>query len=219
MNMDFERARFNMVEQQIRPWDVLDQDVLDLLFAVKRENFVPPAYRNLAFADIKVPLGNGQTMLEPKVEARMLQALAPRRADRVLQIGAGSGYLAALIGARAEEVHAVEIDPALVAMARSNLEHAHVTNVSVELGDGVLGWPAHAPYDAIVLTGSLPSLPHELLAQLKVGGRLCGIVGEPPAMSVQLVTCTAAGVYQTLNLFETNVAALANAPHKDRFVF
>lgn len=219
MNMDFERARFNMVEQQIRPWDVLDQDVLDLLFAVKRENFVPPAYRNLAFADIEVPLGNGQTMLAPKVEARMLQAVAPRRADKVLQIGAGSGYLAALLGARVEEVHAVEIDPALVTMARSNLEHAHVTNVSVESGDAVRGWSMHAPYDVIVLTGSVPSLPHELLAQLKVGGRLCAIVGDAPAMTAQLVTCTAAGTYQTVNLFETNVPALANAPRKDGFVF
>jgi protein-L-isoaspartate(D-aspartate) O-methyltransferase len=219
MNMDFERARFNMVEQQIRPWDVLDQDVLDLLFAVKRENFVPPAYRNLAFADIEVPLGNGQTMLAPKVEARMLQALAPRRADKVLQVGAGSGYLAALLGARADEVHAVEIDPALIAMARSNLERAHVTNVSVEQGDAVRGWAPHAPYDAIVLTGSVPVLPHELLAQLKVGGRLCAIVGDAPAMSAQLVTCTAEGAFQTVNLFETNVAPLANAPRKDGFVF
>ena len=135
MNMDFERARFNMVEQQIRPWDVLDQDVLDLLFAVKRENFVPPAYRNLAFADIEVPLGNGQTMLPPRVEARILQAVAPRRADKVLQVGAGSGYLAALLGARADEVHAIDIDPALVTMARANLERAHVANVAVEQGD------------------------------------------------------------------------------------
>lgn len=219
MNMDFEQARFNMVEQQIRPWDVLDQDVLDLLFAVKRENFVPPAYRNLAFADIDVPLGNGQTMLAPKVEARMLQAVAPRRADKVLQVGAGSGYLAALLGARADEVHAIEIDPALVAMARANLERAHETNVSVEQGDAVRGWAAHAPYDVIVLTGSVPVLPRELLSQLKVGGRLCAIVGDSPAMTAQLVTCTAEGVYQTANLFETDVPPLANAPHKDAFVF
>ncbi len=219
MNMDFERARFNMVEQQIRPWDVLDQDVLDLLFAVKRENFVPPAYRNLAFADIEVPLGNGRSMLEPKVEARMLQAVSPRRADKVLQVGAGSGYLAALLGARVEQVHAVDIDPALVTMARANLERAHVTNVSVDQGDAVRGWPLHAPYDVIVVTGSLPMLPHELLAQLKLGGRLCAIVGDAPAMTAQLVTCTAEGAYQTVNLFETNVAPLDNAPRKDRFVF
>lgn len=219
MNMDFERARFNMVEQQIRPWDVLDQEVLDLLFAVKRENFVPPAYRNLAFADIEVPLGNGRAMLAPKVEARMLQALSPRRADKVLQVGAGSGYLAALLGARVEAVHAVDIDPALVAMARVNLDRAHITNVSVEQGDAVRGWPLHAPYDAIVLTGSIPVLPHELLGQLKVGGRLCAIVGDAPAMTAQLVTCTAEGAYQTVNLFETNVPPLDNAPRKDRFVF
>lgn len=219
MNMDFERARYNMVEQQIRPWDVLDQDVLDLLFAVKRENFVPPAYRNLAFADINVPLGNGQSMLAPKVEARMLQALAPRRSDKALQVGVGSGYLAALLGARVEEVHAVELDPALIAMARANLERGHVTNVSVEQGDAVRGWPVHAPYDLIVLTGSVPVLPAELLAQLKVGGRLCAIVGEEPVMTAQLVTCTAEGSYQTVGLFETNVPPLANAPRKDAFVF
>lgn len=219
MNMDFERARFNMVEQQIRPWDVLDPDVLDLLMAVKREEFVPPAYRSLAFADIEVPLGDGAAMLPPRVEARILQAVAPRRTERVLLVGAGSGYLAALLGARADEVFAVDIEPALVAMARANLERAHVTNVSVEQGDAVRGWDKHAPYDVIVLSGSVPEVPAQLLAQLKVGGRLCAIVGESPVMTAQLITCTAAGVYQTVGLFETLAAPLKNAPRKNGFTF
>ncbi len=219
MNMDFERARFNMVEQQIRPWDVLDPDVLDLLMTVKREDFVPPAYRNLAFADIEVPLGNGQVMLPPRVEARILQAVAPRRSDRVLLVGAGSGYLAALLGARAEEVVAVDIDPALVDMARANLQRAHVTNVTVLQGDAAEGWSKNAPYDVIALTGSVPEVPAALRAQLKAGGRLFAIVGEAPAMSAQLVTCTAEGACQSVVLFETNVAPLTNAPRKDKFSF
>lgn len=219
MNMDFERARFNMVEQQIRPWDVLDHDVLDLLMTVKREEFVPPACRSLAFADIEVPLGNGRAMLAPKVEARILQAVAPRRSDRVLLVGAGSGYLAALIGARAEEVVAVDIDPALVDMARANLQRSHVTNVTVLQGDAAEGWSKHAPYDVIVLTGSVPEVPAALRAQLKVGGRLFAIVGEAPAMTAQLITCTAEGAYQTVGLFETSVAPLANAPRKEKFSF
>lgn len=219
MNMDFERARFNMVEQQIRPWDVLDPDVLDLMMTVKREEFVPPAYRNLAFADIEVPLGNGQAMLPPRVEARIVQAVAPRRSDRVLLVGAGSGYLAALIGARAEEVVAVDIDPALVDMARANLQRAHVTNVTVLQGDAAEGWSKNAPYDVIVITGSMPEVPATLRAQLKAGGRLFAIVGEAPAMTAQLVTCNAEGACQTVGLFETNVAPLANAPRKEQFSF
>ena len=154
MNMDFERARFNMVEQQIRPWDVLDPDVLDLLMTVKREDFVPPAYRNLAFADIEVPLGNGQVMLPPRVEARILQAVAPRRSDRVLLVGAGSGYLAALLGARAEEVVAVDIDPALVDMARANLQRAmNIAGIVITFNFVALGWVWFAlPTTTLALT-------------------------------------------------------------------
>lgn len=219
MNMDFERARFNMVEQQIRPWDVLDPDVLDLMMTVKREEFVPPAYRSLAFADIEVPLGNGQAMLPPRVEARIVQAVAPRRSDRVLLVGAGSGYLAALISARAEEVVSVDIDPALVDMARANLQRAHVTNVTVLQGDAAEGWSKNAPYDVIVLTGSVAEVPAALLAQLKAGGRLFAIVGQAPAMTAQLVTSNAEGACQTVGLFETNVAPLTNAPRKEQFSF
>lgn len=217
--MNIEQARFNMVEQQIRTWEVLDQEVLDLLFVVKREEFVPPAYRSLAFADLEIPLGHGQSMWAPKIEARVLQELQVRKSDRVLEIGSGSGYLAALLAARADQVYTVEIIPELAQMARANLQRAGVNNATVEQGDGARGWSAHAPYDVIVITGSVPVLPEEFLRQLKVGGRLFAFVGEAPVMAARLVTCVAEGDYQTVTLFESNVAPLLNAPQPERFVF
>jgi len=217
--MNIEQARFNMIEQQIRPWDVLDPQVLDLLFVVKREDFAPPAYRNLAFADMEIPLGNGQMMLAPKIEAKMLQELGIKKTDKVLEIGTGSGYMAALLAARAEHVVTVECRPALVDIARQNLERAGITNVTVELGDGVNGWPQRGPYDAIVVSGSLPAVPDVLLKQLRVGGRLTVVVGEAPVMEAQLITCTADGVYNTVNLFETVIPALDGTVAKGSFFF
>jgi len=217
--MNIEQARFNMVEQQIRPWDVLDQQVLDLLFVVKREDFVPAAYRNLAFADMEIPIGQGQVMLAPRVEARLLQELGVKKSDRVLEIGTGSGYMAALLAARAEHVVTVELDPGLAAQARSNLERAGVTNVTVEAGNGARGWPQRGPYDVIVLSGSVPVLAPEFLKQLRVGGRLAAIIGDAPVMEAQLITCTTDGVYNTINIFETVVPPLNNVAAKDRFEF
>ncbi|MFZ5510084.1 MAG: protein-L-isoaspartate O-methyltransferase family protein [Pseudomonadota bacterium] len=217
--MNIEQARFNMVEQQIRTWEVLDQEVLDLLFVVKREEFVPPAYRSLAFADLEIPLGHGQSMWAPKIEARVLQELQVRKSDRVLEIGSGSGYMAALLAARADQVYTVEIIPELAQLARANLQRAGVNNATVEQGDGARGWSAHAPYDVIVITGSVPVLPEEFLRQLKVGGRLFAFVGEAPVTAARLVTCVAEGDYQTVTLFESNVAPLLNAPQPERFVF
>jgi protein-L-isoaspartate(D-aspartate) O-methyltransferase len=217
--MNIEQARFNMIEQQIRPWDVLDPQVLDLLFVVKREDFAPAAYRNLAFADMEIPLGDGQVMLAPKIEAKMLQELGIKKTDKVLEIGTGSGYMAALLAARAEHVVTVECRPALAAMAGKNLENAGVTNVTIEVGDGINGWSSRAPYDAIVVSGALASVPAALLAQLRVGGRLAVVVGEAPVMEAQLITCTGEGVFQTVNLFETVIPALTGAEAKSSFSF
>ena len=217
--MDFEQARFNMVEQQIRPWDVLDTEVLDLMMTVKRENFVPDAYRTIAFADLEVPLAGGAKMWAPKVEARILQELALRKTDRVLEIGTGSGFLAALMASKAVEVVSIEIDRALAEQAKKNLARAEFRNVTVETGDGSKGLPAKAPYDVIVVTGGIPSIPAELLAQLKVGGRLAAIVGQAPLMEAQIVTQTAEGVFSTVNLFETVVDPLKSVKPAPAFAF
>ena len=219
--MNVEQARFNMVEQQIRPWEVLDQNILDLLYAVRREEFVPQAYRSLAFSDLEIPLGSapGECMWAPKVEARVIQELAPRKTDRVLEIGTGSGYLAALLAHRAHHVRSLEINPSLAAMARQNLERYGVSNVSVEHADGSRGLAAHAPYDIIVLTASTPVLPGEFLDQLKPGGRLFAIVGESPVMAARLVTSSMTGTAATADIFETDFPALVNAPTPSRFSF
>jgi len=217
--MNLEQARFNMIEQQIRPWEVSDQGVLDLLFIVKREEFVPHAYRLLAFADIEIPLGHDACMLAPKIEAHALQALRVGKTDRVLQIGSGSGYMAALLAAHAAHVWSVDIVPELTAMARANLQRQDIGNVTLETGDAAFGWPAHAPYDVIMVSGSLPILPPELLAQLKVGGRMFAVVGEIPAMHAQLIVRSGEDTYDSVSLFETVLPALANAPHPARFTF
>ena len=217
--MNIEQARFNMIEQQIRPWEVLDPQVLDLLFVVKREDFVPDAYRNLAFADMEIPLGSGQAMLAPKIEAKLLQELDITKTDKVLEIGTGSGYMAALLAARAEHVVTVESRPELAEVARRNLDRAGVNNVTVEVGNGANGWAQRGPYDAIVVSASLPAVPAALLRQLRVGGRLAVIVGEAPVMEAQLITCSAEGVYNTVNLFETVVPALGGVEARSAFSF
>jgi len=217
--MNLEKARFNMVEQQIRPWEVLDQDVLDLLFVVKREEFVPLAYRQLAFADIEIPLGHGARMFAPKIEAHALQALHVKKHDKVLEIGTGSGYMAALLAAHAEQVWSIEIVPELSKAALATIKRLGINNLTVETGDASKGWKTHAPYDAIMVSGSVPVLPAEIQSQLKIGGRMFVITGEAPVMNAQLITRTAEDVYQCANLFETQVPALANAPQPERFTF
>ena len=215
--MNIEQARFNMIEQQIRPWEVLDPQVLDLLFVVKREDFVPAAYRNLAFADLEIPLADGQVMLAPRVEARLLQELCVRKGDKVLEIGTGSGYMAALLAARAEHVVSLEIRPEIAATARENLQRADIDNVNVECADGIAGWPQRAPFDVIVFSGSMAQIPPAVLKQLRVGGRLAAVVGEAPVMEAQLITCVAEGVFNTINLFETVVPALDGGQPKQEF--
>jgi len=217
--MNIEQARFNMVEQQIRPWEVLDQQVLDLLYVVRREDFVPQAYQALAFSDLEIPIGEGETMLQPKVEARILQEVAPGGTDKVLEVGTGSGYMAALLAHRARHVHSVEISPALKRFGEANLRKAGIVNVTVEPGDAAGGWSKHAPYDVIVLTGSTPVLPDAFLAQLAPGGRLFAVVGEPPVMSARLVTAVGGGSFNALDLFETVLAPLKNALEREKFVF
>jgi protein-L-isoaspartate(D-aspartate) O-methyltransferase len=217
--MNIEQARFNMVEQQIRPWEVLDQAVLDLLYVVRREDFVPQAYQALAFSDLEIPIGEGETMLQPKVEARILQEVAPGGTDRVLEVGTGSGYMAALLAHRARHVHSVEISPALKRLGEGNLRRAGIVNVTVEQGDAARGWSKHAPYDVIVLTGSTPVLPEGFLAQLAPGGRLFAVVGEAPVMSARLVTAVGGGSFNTVDLFETVLRPLRNALEREKFVF
>ncbi len=217
--MNIEQARFNMIEQQIRPWDVLDPKVLTLLSKVKREDFVPAAYRDLAFADLEIPLGEGQVMLPPRVEARLLQELEIKKTDRVLEIGTGSGYMAALLAASAEHVTTLEIRPSLAAVARENLQRSGVDNVTVEVANGLSGWSQRAPFDAILVSGALPEVPAALLKQLRVGGRLAVIVGEAPVMEAQLITCTAEGVFNTINVFETVMPSLDGASPSAGFSF
>jgi protein-L-isoaspartate(D-aspartate) O-methyltransferase len=217
--MNIEQARFNMVENQIRPWEVLDQQVLDLLYVVKREDFVPAAYRALAFSDMEIPIGQGEHMWTPKIEARVLQELALKPTEQVLEIGTGSGYFSALLAHRAQHVYSVELKSELKAAAEANLRRAGVTNVTVELGDGANGWSRNSPFDVIVLTGSTPVLPQEFLKQMKAGARLFAVVGTLPVMAARLVTCTADGVYNAVDLFETSIAPLENAPPGERFSF
>ena len=217
--MNIEQARFNMVEQQIRTWEVLDQTVLDLLYVVRREEFVPDAYRTLAFSDLEIPIGAGQKMMQPKVEARILQEVAPKSTDRVLEVGTGSGYLAALLAHRARHVHSVEVLPELKRLGEANLRRAGVANVTVEGGDAARGWAKQAPYDVIVLAGSTPELPDAFLDQLAPGGRLFAVVGEAPVMEARLVTCVGPSSFNTVDLFETILAPLANALERDKFEF
>ena len=217
--MNLEQARFNMIEQQIRPWDVLDADVLHLLSVVKREDFVPLAHKALAFVDMEIPLGHGQFMLAPRVEARMLQDAAVQKHEKVLEIGAGSGYMAALLAHRAQRVISLEINPELAKMARANLQKAGIHNAEVRQFDGAKGAPAEGPFDVIILSGSVAEVPQALLANLKVGGRLIGIVGEEPVMRATIVTRTGEASFKTSTPWDTVAPRLLNFPEPSHFHF
>jgi protein-L-isoaspartate(D-aspartate) O-methyltransferase len=217
--MDVEQARFNMIEQQIRPWEVLDQGVLSLLSVVKREDFVPPAYRSMAFVDMQVPLPNGQVMLEPKVEARLLQELAVQRHERVLEVGAGSGHMAALLAHKAQHVTTLEIDPELARLASENLKRSWVLNARVVEADASAGPIVDGPFDVIVLSGSVAEVPRALLGQLKPGGRLTAIVGQLPIMRAVLVTRGDDSGFATVELFDTVAPRLVGFPEPSRFSF
>jgi protein-L-isoaspartate(D-aspartate) O-methyltransferase len=216
--MDFEQARFNMVEQQIRTWDVLDQEVLDLLFEVRREDFVPLAYRSLAFADLEIPIGDGERMWTPKMEARVLQELDLKANEAVLEVGTGSGYLTALLAHCAGVVTSIDVRERFVVEARAKLARAGIGNVRIQVGDGAVGW-GNEQYEAIVLTGSTPVLSEAWLGQLKPGGRIFAVVGDAPAMSARTVRWQAPGAMVTEDHFETVIAPLQNAAQPRRFVF
>lgn len=215
--MNIEQARFNMIEQQIRTWEVLDQGVLDLLTQVPREEFVPPAFRKLAFADMNVPLAHGQVMMQPKLEARLVQSLDIQPQDTVLEIGTGSGYLTALLAKRARHVYSVDLYADFSAEARAKLGKHGIGNVTLETGDAAQGWAQHGPYDAIAVTGSLPLFSEAFQRQLKTGGRLFMIVGGSPAMEALLITRLGKEQWLRESLFETDIPALINAPQPPAF--
>ena len=217
--MNIEQARFNMIEQQIRTWEVLDPTVLELLFEVKRENFVPPEHASLAFADLEVPLGHGEAMMQPKIEARILQELALEPHETVYEVGTGSGYLTALLARRARHVTSAEIHPDLRARAAENLRRAGIANVTLLEGDSAARPLAESAFDVIVLTGSTPIVPQAFLDRLSPGGRLFAVLGDPPVMKAVLVRHPAAGSFQHVELFETLLKPLVNAPQPSRFRF
>ena len=216
--MNIEQARFNMVEQQIRTWEVLDQDVLDLLFTVRREEFVPAAYRLLAFADLEIPLGDGIKMWTPKMEARVIQELKLESGETVLEIGTGSGYLTALLASLGARVTSVEINARISSEARAKLAGARIDSVELKIGDGARGW-GHQTYDAIVLTASTPILPPAFAEQLNPDGRLFAVVGDPPVMVARLGHWIAPGTLRNRILFETVLEPLTNAATPAHFEF
>ena len=221
MNNDI--ARFNMIEQQIRPWEVLDGAVLSLLSVVKRENFAPMAHKALAFVDMEIPLkdGNqtGQVRLPPRVEARFLQDADIKGTDKVLEVGTGSGYMAALLAHQAASVLSFELDAALAQQARTNLQAAGVHNVEVRQADGSQGAPSDGPFDVIMLSGSVPNVPQVLLNQLSIGGRLLAVVGEDPVMRASVITRTADQQWQTSEPWDTMAPRLQGFPEHNRFSF
>ncbi len=216
---DLERARLNMVENQIRPWEVFDERVLSVIRDTPREDFVPPAFRNLAYADIHIPLGKGEVMMTPKVEGRMLQALDVRPSDRVLEVGTGSGYVTALLAKLGRRVFSVEIHPEFKLAAERKLAACGLANIHLEVGDAARGWARHAPYDAIAVTGSLPILPEAFKESLAPGGRLFVILGEGPVMEATLITREGEEEWLEEGLFETWIPPLVNAPRPKRFAF
>lgn len=215
--MDFEKARYNMIEQQVRTWEVLDQDVLDLLADVHREDFMPTAYRRVALADVGIPIGHGEITMTPKVEARLLQSLLLEATDKVLEIGTGCGYLTALVSRSAQSVISVDIHEDFTRTAGMRLAEHGIHNVQLETGDAVNGWPAQAPYDAIAVTGSVPVLTESFQSQLAVGGRLFVIVGESPVMEARLITRIGEREWSSESLFETDLPPLVGAPRQQHF--
>ncbi|MBP9905881.1 MAG: protein-L-isoaspartate O-methyltransferase [Rhodoferax sp.] len=220
MNLhDVEKARYHMIEQQIRPWDVADAAVLELLSTVKRENFVPASYKAMAFADMAIPLAAGQAMLAPRLQARLLQDAAVQPTDKVLEIGAGSGFMTALLAHQAQRVVSLEINAELADLARANLQKAGVRNAEVRQADGAAGAAADGPFDVILLGGSVAEVPLPLLSQLKIGGRLVAIVGDEPIMHAQVITRTSESNFKSDEKWDDNAPRLLNFPQASAFKF
>lgn len=218
VTMNIENARRQMIDQQVRAWEVLDDAVLEVLRVVPREHFVPDAYRAAAFADMEIPLGHGQHMLPPKVDGRMLQALAPARGDEVLEVGTGSGFLAACLAQLAGRVRSLETHPDLAATAARTLDALGVPNVTVECADATV-FAEEDRYDAIALTASLPVYDARFERALKPGGRLFVVVGTAPIMEARLVTRAGADQWVSRSLFETCIDPMINAARPPRFQF
>jgi len=217
--IDFDQARFNMVEQQVRPWALFDQEIREQLSVVRREDFVPAAFQALAYADTAIPLGHGAEMLHPVIEGHALKALQLKPHAKVLEVGAGSGYMAALLAAHSEQVWTVEIEPALAELAKANLLRAGIGNVAVEVGDGLQGLAAHAPYDAIMVSGAVAVVPDALLQQLKVGGRLFALVGPGLVQTMVVVTRVGDKEFHSRNILEAGAAYLRSAAPRASFTF
>lgn len=219
MMLRAEQIRFNMVEQQVRPWDVLDQKVLDLMGNTAREAFAPTEYMKLAYADTEIPLGHGEQMLAPKIVGRLLQALDLDPSDKALEIGTGSGYVTALLAKACHHVYSVDIQPEFIETAGAKLAKQGLTNVTLETGDAAQGWDKHQPYDVTLITGSLPELPEAFKQTMQRGGRLAAIVGKGPIMEAVLITRTADNEWTREVLFETEIPALKNTISKNVFIF
>lgn len=219
LNTPRETARFNMIEQQVRTWEVLDPVVLAVLDAVPREKFVAESQAGLAFADVELPIGEDQTMLSPKLEGRILQAVSVKKSDKVLLVGTGSGYLTALLATLTDHVHAVEIYPALSNIAQYRLLEQNIHNVTLYVADGANGFAEAAPYDVIVFTGSLPLRPTAAEKMLNVGGRLFAVVGDMPIMEATLTQRISEDAYRNEVVFETCLPPLENAPQATKFTF
>ncbi len=215
----YEEARFNMVEQQVRPWEVLDATVLELIGNLPREHFVPDNYKGLAYADIEIPLGDGQKMMFPRVEGRILQALAIQPSDNILEVGTGSGYLTACLAKLGNKVVSEEINPAFTEQARQRLAELQINNVELRTVDSLSEAAEGGRFDAIAITGSLPEMPETFKQRLNIGGRLFVVIGQSPAMSAYLVTRTGENEWQSEALFETDIVPLTNAPVIRKFEF
>ena len=219
MDMNTEQARFNMIHQQIRPAEVLDERVLDVIADTPREDFVPAQFRDLAFSDTNIKLGHGQIMMKPIMEARLLQALNVQPEDNIMEVGTGSGYFTALLARLGKQVRSIDIEGDFLTQAQTRLDALGINNVKLTQGDAARGWEQYDQFDVIAITGSLPVLPESFQRQLNIGGRMVAIVGQSPLMTVKLITRTGENEWETAELFETDFPPLANAEQPQAFVF